>query len=90
MKVTYKTLVIASDAAVRGELVAALAEAGFATAAGSDLSEGRRQFEAFAPDIVVVGEYLSSGDAVEACRKVHEDFGVPVVLVGTAPARTGG
>ncbi len=81
-RVANRILIIESEPLLRSQLTGALGDAGFSTAEVSDLPEALLKLEAFNPDIIIMGEVLSSGDGIEACRQLRNTLDIPIILLG--------
>lgn len=74
------------DLALRGVLMRALSQAGFATTAVSTGADAVDRFGAAPPDVLVVDVDLPDGDGRDVCRRLR-DLGVatPVLFTGDDP-----
>jgi len=48
----------------------------------SDYSEACLRLDEFNPDMVIVDEVLPRGDGLDACYRLRNTFGIPVILLG--------
>ena len=79
---TDSILIIEGEPNLRGNLASALTEVGFIVADVRDYPEALLKLDEFNPDIAIVDEALSSGNGKDACYKLRNAFGIPVILLG--------
>jgi len=79
-------LIIEGEISLRKELVSVLSQAGFTTADVSDYSEAYLRLDEVDPDIVIVDEVLQCRDGRDVCRRLRNNFGIPVILLGKDPS----
>jgi len=79
---TDSTLIIEGEPALRMELTLALSKASFSVADVPSYPEALAKLDEFNPDMVIVDEVLPGEDGRNACFQLHNNFGIPVILVG--------
>jgi len=83
---TDSILIIEGEPALRRELASALSQAGFTIAGVSDYYEAYLRLDEVDPDMVIVDEVLPCGDGWDACHRLRNTFGIPVILLGKNPS----
>jgi len=78
-----RILIIEGEPVLRRDIASALSEAGLAVADVPDLPEVK--LDQFNPNMVIVDETLSSGDGIEACRRLHDALCIPIIVLGEQP-----
>jgi len=81
-----RLLLVEDDRALAGILMAALAEEGYAVEHAVDGAAGLRQFEAGAPDLVLLDVLLPEMDGLEVCRRIRARSRVPIILLTSRSA----
>ena len=79
---TDSILIVGGELALRRELAAVLSQAGFTATGVSDYSEAYLRLDEVDPDIVIVDEVLQCIDGRDACYRIRNYFGIPVILLG--------
>ncbi len=83
---TDSILIIEGELALGSQLGLKLRQAGFTTAGVSDYPEALSKLDEFKLDIVIMDEVLPCIDGRDACHRLRNTFGIPVILVGEDPS----
>ena len=78
----YNILVVEGKPILEIELTSALTENDFNVASAPDYYEALWSLDAFRPDLVIMNVDLPLLDGWEACYRLREIFGFPVILLG--------
>jgi DNA-binding response OmpR family regulator len=82
------TLVIDDDPDTRNILRHSLTSAGFEVFTARNGVEGLQLVEEKAPDLLILDLSLPDIDGTEICRRVHQDMGIPILMVTGRKSRT--
>ncbi len=79
---SISVLIIEGEPNLRRQLASVLAEAGYTVVDMRDYPEALLKLDEFKPDIAIVDEALPGGDGKDACSRLRNAFGIPVILLG--------
>lgn len=75
-------LIVEGKPALSIEITSALTKADFKVARASDYFEALWRLNDFKPDLVIMNVELPLLDGWEACNWLHQNFGIPIILLG--------
>lgn len=79
-------LIIGGEPDLREKLSSYLTEAGYEVTSASDYAAAKRAIQNFVPDIIIIGEVYENGmDCFVVCKRLHDDYSIPVIVVGKVP-----
>ena len=81
-------LIIGDEPDLREKLSSYLTEAGYEVTLAYNYITARMIMQGLVPDIIIIGEVHQNGmDSFMACKHLHDDYGIPIVVLGKGPNR---
>ena len=84
--VIYSILIVEGKPALRIELISALTRDAFKVTGTSDYFEALWRLYESEHDLAIVNVELALIDGWEACYRLHQTFGIPIILLGRDPS----